>query len=203
VTPSEIEKEYEVRHAGALVPAAVALDSFLRDHMSALKRIDRISVRAKSVSRFVDKAQNIEDGKPKYNDPLNQIQDQLGARIVTFYLSDVPVISAEVLKYLKPIEVKQIVPDSESDFGYFGQHFIVLIPSDVAEAIERPELLPTFFELQVKTLYQHAWAEANHDLAYKPAQPLTLEQKRSVAYTAAQSWGADKMFDELHRSLIP
>jgi putative GTP pyrophosphokinase len=203
VTAEEIKQEYLERYSKALVPAAGVLEAFIREHMAGVPRIDRIGVRAKAVSRFVEKAlKEDEQGNPRYGDPLNQIQDQLGARIVTFYLSDVIRVADQVKKYLKFVEAKQIVPDSESEFGYFGQHFIVLIPSDVTEALPRPDLMPTFFELQVKTLYQHAWAEANHDLAYKPSQPLTIEQKRSVAYTAAQSWGADRMFEELHQDLI-
>jgi putative GTP pyrophosphokinase len=200
MTADEIREQYAERF-DALVQAASALDAFLREYMKGVPRIDRISARPKDIDRFVAKAVKEEKGNPKYSDPLNQIQDQIGARIVTFYLADVERIATQVLKYLKPIEVKQIVPDSESEFGYFGQHFILLLPSDVTVSIEHQDLLPKFFELQVKTLFQHAWAEASHDLAYKPGQPLSIEQKRSVAYTSAQSWGADKMFDELYEAL--
>ena len=58
--------------------------------------------------------------------------------------------------------------------------------------------MPEFFELQVKTLFQHAWAEANHDLGYKPeGKELDQESKRLLAYASAQAWGADRVFDEL------
>jgi ppGpp synthetase/RelA/SpoT-type nucleotidyltranferase len=61
-------------------------------------------------------------------------------------------------------------------------------------------LLPQFFELQVKTLFQHAWSEANHDLGYKPgATPLSSSEKRQLAFTSAQAWGADHIFDELFK----
>jgi putative GTP pyrophosphokinase len=61
-------------------------------------------------------------------------------------------------------------------------------------------LIPGFFELQIKTLFQHAWSEADHDLGYKPGdQPLTSEQKRLIAFTSAQAWGADHIFDQLFR----
>jgi ppGpp synthetase/RelA/SpoT-type nucleotidyltranferase len=116
-------------------------------------------------------------------------------------LDDVEAIAAQVLKYFKPIEVKEHVPKEDDRFGYFGLHYMLLVPSDVIIEGVDEHLMPPFFELQIKTLYQHAWAEANHDLAYKPAQPLTNAQRRKVAFTAAQSWGADLIFNELQREL--
>jgi putative GTP pyrophosphokinase len=198
----QIRDAYEHRYAVALQPAEAFLHAFLRDHLKDAKRIDRINVRAKSVERFVKKALRTENGKRKYDDPLNQIQDQLGARIVTFYIQDVDRIAQQVQKYLTPIEILNKVPERESEFGYVGKHFMLLIPSDVAVNVPEESELPKFFELQVKTLYQHAWAEANHDLMYKPLTALTLDHKRKVAYTAAQSWGADMIFDELSRTLV-
>jgi putative GTP pyrophosphokinase len=91
------------------------------------------------------------------------------------------------------------VPESENEFGYEGRHFILFVPQDVVdESVGADESLE-FFELQIKTLFQHAWSEAEHDLGYKPLSTLTSEQKRRLAFTAAQAWGADLIFDELHR----
>ncbi|WP_244619298.1 hypothetical protein [Rhizobium sp. 18055] len=60
------------------------------------------------------------------------------------------------------------------------------------------DLVPNFFEIQVKTLFQHAWSEANHDLGYKPeSDRLTSDQNRLLAFASAQAWGADRAFDEL------
>jgi ppGpp synthetase/RelA/SpoT-type nucleotidyltranferase len=74
------------------------------------------------------------------------------------------------------------------------------IPSDVVDPNWPRELLPRFFELQVKTLFEHAWSEAEHDLGYKPGEdPLTPQQARSLAYTSAQAWGADQIFNDLFR----
>ena len=110
---------------------------------------------------------------PKYSDPLNQILDQIGARVVTFYTSDVEVIAKEINRYFHSIENKILVPDGESEFGYIGQHFILLLPSDVLAGFNDDDNLPQFFELQIKTLFQHAWSEAEHDLGYKTTSQLT------------------------------
>jgi len=196
-----LSEEYIERHDKALIFAATCLEDHLKQLMDAAPRIDRISARAKATDRFLVKADAVaEGGSKKYSDPINQIQDQIGARIVVFYLSDVTAVSARVEKYFKKIEVKAIVPDSEAEFGYFGKHYILKLPSDVIAKVSEQALLPEFFELQVKTLFQHAWSEAEHDLAYKPSYQLTSDQKRKVAFTAAQAWGADMIFDELHQA---
>jgi putative GTP pyrophosphokinase len=108
-----------------------------------------------------------------------------------------------VEKYFRAIESKDHVPDSEWEFGYFGRHYVLVIPSDVIEDNWDKALVPKFFELQIKTLFQHAWSEAEHDLGYKEvvAESLNLDQKRRLAFTSAQAWGADHMFDELFREL--
>ncbi|MCL5802016.1 MAG: hypothetical protein M1283_05805, partial [Gammaproteobacteria bacterium] len=67
--------------------------------------------------------------------------------------------------------------------------------------LQKDDDVPNLFELQIKTLFQHAWAEAEHDLGYKTSNSLTSLQKRKIAFTAAQAWGADQIFDELYREL--
>jgi putative GTP pyrophosphokinase len=74
------------------------------------------------------------------------------------------------------------------------------VPSDAVDPSIDKSLVPRFFELQVKTLFQHAWSEANHDLGYNSGlTPLTSDEKRRLAFTSAQAWGADRVFDELFK----
>jgi putative GTP pyrophosphokinase len=197
---SGMEEAYRQRHDAVLKPLASAIESYLREIFQKEPRIDRISARPKSIDRFVAKANAMVDGRPKYSEPLRQIQDQIGARIITFYRSDVDRVHAAVMRYLKAIELQDMVPESEWEFGYFGRHFILLIPSDVISSSLDRALIPQFFELQIKTLFQHAWSEANHDLGYKPGlKPLDSDAKRRLAFTSAQAWGADLIFDELFK----
>ena len=198
---NSLRDAYSARRRNMLLPLAQRLEIHLKSVFESYPRVDRIAVRAKSIDRFVEKAEKQENGNARYDDPLNQIQDQLGARIVTFYKADVAALCEGVTKYFRPIESRRIVPDSEREFGYEGQHFILFMPRDVFDDVVTEEESIQFFELQVKTLFQHAWSEAEHDLGYKPSSKLSTDQKRRLAFTAAQSWGADQIFDELHKQI--
>jgi len=192
----DLKAIYKSRFESALVPVSTRLEKFLSVLLSDQPRIDRISARPKSVERFLAKAKKRENETLKYDDPLNQIQDQIGARIITFYLQDVETISNTLSQYFRAVENRRIVPDREAEFGYFGRHFIFFLTNDVLD--EDNTEAPIFFELQVKTLFQHAWAEANHDVGYKELEGENTEtERRLMAYASAQAWGADRVFDEL------
>jgi putative GTP pyrophosphokinase len=191
---------YRARRDAVLTPLARRIEEQLQEYFREEPRIDRIQARAKDVGRFVAKALKQEDGKPKYDEPLHQIQDQLGVRVVTFYLSDVERVRDIITKYYRPIETKLHVPESVWEFGYFGHHFVLITPADLIDSNWDRAQIPAFFELQIKTLFQHAWSEANHDLGYKPGgRPLSADAKRRMAFTSAQAWGADQIFNELFK----
>lgn len=199
-----LKNDYSERYQRVLTPLADALQSLIADLLKGQARIDRISARPKSVDRFLAKAVKEGDQRDglKYEHPLHQIQDQVGARVIVFYKSDVQRISDILLKYLRPTETKDLVPASEWQFGYFGRHFVCLFPREIVDPSWPEALVPEFFELQIKTLFQHAWSESNHDLGYKPdGDSLTGDQERMLAYTSAQAWGADRIFDDLFNEL--
>ena len=181
---------------------AETLTILLREHLAGFPRIDRVSSRAKSRQRFAAKADKVfADGTRRYEDPITQIQDQVGARVVVFYKSDVDRVAEVLEQYFRPLERQDHVPESDWEFGYFGRHWIFALPDDAIPPDIDRQLVPRFFELQVKTLFQHAWSEASHDLAYKPPEELSSDQQRRFAYTAAQAWGADRVFAELSKEL--
>ena len=167
-----------------------------------ISHIDRIYGRAKSVERFMQKAQKkTDEGLFRYKQPLMQIQDQIGVRIITFYLSDVKKITNIIKEYFESIEIVDKHPENYDVFSYVGQHFILFIPDEI-KTYNEGEYLPSFFELQIKTMFQHAWAESNHDLNYKTKNELSFEDKRLIAYSAAQAWGADIVFEELSNKYL-
>lgn len=200
--PDKTRAEYQRRYDAVLRPLAANLRAYIRERFAGEPRIDQTAARAKDIERFMAKACKLTDaGEPRYLEPLDEIQDQVGARIVTFYLADVQRLESLVTKHFRAIEDKPVAPERDSEFTYFGHHYILFFPSDVIDPSWDKKLIPRVFELQVKTLFQHAWSEAEHDLGYKPGKPLTKDQRRRFGFTSAQAWGADRIFNELFGEL--
>ncbi|HRW36897.1 MAG TPA: hypothetical protein P5254_04310 [Aquihabitans sp.] len=187
----DVESAYRQRYERSLKALAIRLEAHLCDLFDEVNHIDRISARAKDPRRFAEKAGKAENGRPKYMHPFEEIQDQVGARITVLYESDVPVVEEVLVRYFHPVENLQRAPEDSASFGYF-------VPDEAVS-----EDVPQFVEIQIKTAFQHAWSETNHDIAYKSDADLTPEQERWLAFAAAQAWGADKAINELVADLGP
>jgi ppGpp synthetase/RelA/SpoT-type nucleotidyltranferase len=198
-----VDDEYRRRFEGHMERVAVNLQQLVLGHLGDAKDIDSVRTRAKDPTRFAQKAARLdEQGQAKYATPLTEIQDQIGVLVVVRYKATVDPVWDILARYLAPIEDTAIVPDSYWEFGYFGRHGVMALPLDTVPAEVGSGEVPGFFELQIKTLFQYAWSEANHDLGYKSSQPLSGDQKRLSAFAAAQAWGADRAFDELYEELV-
>jgi len=193
----DLLEKYAENYNKSLKAITQELENHFIELFSDNDRIDRISARPKSIRSFSEKAISKKDGVLKYKYPLIDIQDQIGVRIVCFYLSDLKPIEKKIKEYFSPIEEEHKKPDEPNEFGYEGTHFILFIPDAIRNPKISKEDCPEVFELQIKTVYQHAWAAANHDLGYKSEKDLPKDQRRKIAFTAAQSWGADLIFNEL------
>ena len=164
--------------------------------------VERISYRVKTVESFEAKSKRIhkKTGKLRYPQPLRDITDIIGVRVVVRFLSQMHDVAALLRKDFRTAEIESKEPDLTSAFGYFGTHLLLLIPQDIFPKDYPQAVLPDKFELQLKTVFQHAWAEAEHDITYKSTSQWTDDQKRQIAFTAAQAWGADQIFDTLYRT---
>ncbi|HMO75501.1 MAG TPA: RelA/SpoT domain-containing protein [Sphingopyxis sp.] len=197
-----LERQYKDLYSEVLVETSKRLREYIAEIFADIERVDAITARAKAPDRFFVKASKLtSDGKPKYTDPINEIQDQIGARITVFYLPDVKNARKIIERYFNYIEFQSKYPENNSEFGYFGEHMILKLPDDIIKD-NQADRCPEFFELQIKTLFQHAWSEAHHDLGYKAPRPLTPLEERQVAFSAAQAWGADQIFDQLRKSVL-
>lgn len=195
---TDLRQQYSSIREKFLIPCASELEKLVKSQLSSTSRIDRIVSRVKSPDSFITKANEIENNRKKYEYPLTEIQDIIGLRLIVLFLSDVKTVSETLRRHFTSIEAKLLKPSSTSEFSYISWHGIFFIPSDcMPESITTNEM-PKYFEIQVKTLFQHAWSEAEHDLGYKPASgTLSDEAKRMIAFAASLAWGADRAFQDV------
>ncbi len=76
-----------------------------------------------------------------------------------FYQDDVSIIKTLLLEDFREVEDQRIVPDDVWKFGYEAHHLICLFPRKIRKKFS-PHI--DYFELQICTLFQHAWSQANH-----------------------------------------
>ena len=178
LTPAVRDPASAVREYAELQPELqLAADQFVRLVTSILDDagINYLSVtgRAKSVTSFAAKAGRAVDGRPLYVDPLVEITDQIGVRVITYVHSDVQAV-------VDLLDDQVIVHDdrdlgretaSEGRFGYASRHLLVgLDPAREGQPAYEP-LRGRRAQVQIRTVLQHAWAEFEHDIRYKGSIP--------------------------------
>jgi putative GTP pyrophosphokinase len=196
----DLRARYEER-LPLLQELAANLEGGVRRQFESIAHVDRISFRAKSSDSFLAKVLD-RRVEPGYDEPLIEVEDQVAGRIVVFFLSDVAPARALAEGLFTPVEAVQRRPETYNVFDYESFHAIYGVPPQMKPAgWDAHDDLPRTFELQIRTLFQHAYAEPQHDLAFKPETPPSNEIRRELAWVAASSWGADQALERVRQEL--
>ncbi len=138
-------------------------------------RINYLSVtgRAKSVASFASKAARTAGGRPVFSDPLREITDQIGIRVITYVHSDVQAVVDLLSDQVTVHDDRDfgLETASEGRFGYASRHLLVGLSADQATQPVYERLRGRLAQVQIRTVLQHAWAEFEHDIRYKGTIP--------------------------------
>jgi ppGpp synthetase/RelA/SpoT-type nucleotidyltranferase len=117
-----------------------------------------VSHRPKDTTKFLEKAL-----RKSYADPLTEIRDKAGARVVVAYHEDVERVR-NVARQQFTVHAEEDTSErlGEQELGYLGYHMELTLRESPDE-----ELANRFCELQIHTHVQSAWADVSHDLLYK------------------------------------
>lgn len=159
-----------------------------------------VQARPKSVSSFAEKCVRKFE---KYPDPVRQLTDLCGARVIVQTLEQVKAVQLFIEHNFTILERddKGLLL-SEDKFGYRDMHYLVQVKAERARLIgftleECDEIGARIAEVQVRSLVQHAWADILHDRMYKTPLRLSSEAKRTGALLAALMEDGDRSFDRL------
>lgn len=200
MTPNEIEeqvKAYELKRAEYRA-FTHALESLLKQLLIA-KGIGVVTIeaRAKTIESFCGK---IEREDKDYSDPINQITDLAGIRIITYQISDIESVSEIIENNLKVDPANSIDKGQslEADrFGYASVHYVVSLEDTRAGLPEYAAFAGLRGEIQVRTVLQHAWAAIDHKLRYKSKEEIPAKLRRQLYRISALLETADEQFESL------
>ena len=108
-----------------------------------------------------------------YADPLVEITDQVGVRVITYVRDDVDAVADLLADQLTLLDDRDMGQETAADgrWGYASRHLLVTAEPGSGPAEEDPHLGGRRASVQVRTVLQHAWAEFEHDIRYKGTIP--------------------------------
>lgn len=140
----------------------------------------------------------------KYRTPGSDITDLVGLRTVTYFLEDIDSVNAImtapsnfIVDYEKSED--KVTALGMFQFGYRSVHWVVRLPDHVMEKKQWTRFPNIWFEVQVRTITQDAWATVEHRLNYKSDFAMPVELRRDIYALAAVAEMVDKQFSSIRQ----
>ena len=164
-------------------------------------QIASIESRAKDLESFGNKASKQSESdpeQPKYPNPLSDITDLAGVRVITFFPKTAEYAAKVVQNEFTVVESSDkgdLLDDDQ--LGYKSLHFLVRLANRRLTLPEYSRYKDLECEVQIRTVLQHAWAEIEHDIQYKSASTIHSRIRKRFTELAGLLEIADREFQAI------
>lgn len=178
--------------------ALISLINILLDSENIIPHT--VSARVKDRDSLLKKI----DKKDKYS-TIDEITDVIGVRIITHYSDEVDAVAALLKKEFiideeNSIDKRELLdPDR---FGYLSLHYVAELNNERIKLLEYKQFDKIKFEIQIRSILQHTWAEIEHDIGYKSKSEVPKEVRRQFSRLAGLLEIADSEFVNIRSSLV-
>ena len=180
---------------------AVLLSQILQKAVDQLGYLAIVQVRAKKVVSFSNKIIM----KDKYQNPLIDVTDLCGGRVIVHFQSQVAAVCEFIKNNFSIDEANSLDLKSRlkvNEFGYRSVHYIITPKKSSILGIPIEEEFRNLkAEIQVRTLAEHVWADISHDRLYKTDLTIPEEWKREAARLSAILENADNIFASMSQDI--
>lgn len=194
-------KDFYRNNYDLLLHAETAFRVLIRSLLAAEGQIGHTQVTSRlkdcdeCIAKFGRKyQQSLEENSTEYE--INKyITDLIGLRVTCFYEPALDQIVKTLHSNFKVVGVtdKRALMEAEKDtFGYKGVHLDLTLNEKRRNLPEYHNIVQFNFEVQVRTIIQHAWSEIDHAISYKKSIPRELD--RRIRALAALFELADREF---------
>lgn len=139
-----------------------------------------------------------------YADPMHEMTDIVGIRIITYIEADTQGASEVVKSAFAVHDDKSLDKSTElgvDKIGYRSIHYVCDIGPTRGKLPECGKFKDLLFEIQIRSVLQHAWAEIEHDRDYKFSGALPPRLDRRFNLIAGSLELADFEFNTLASEL--
>jgi len=155
-----------------------------------------IQSRAKDPEKFQKKLQYGVSFDPK------NMQDLAGIRVICFVKSDIEKVRDAIENTFDEISKEGVDPKKADFSGYSDVKYVCKLPRARISPAEELRLFENRrFEIQVRTILQHAWAEIEHDDVYKNPDRISDDLRRRFFLVSNVLETADNELDNLHHTI--
>lgn|SRR5574337_124168 len=129
---------------------------------------------------------------------LSELSDLIGVRVIVLFARDIARVSGAISETFYVLEAEDKGKRHTVDqFGYKSVHYDVAVPKEWAVVPSTRAFDRFSAEIQVRTLAQHMWAAASHELQYKVEQSVPDEVRRSIHRIASLLETVDAEYERL------
>lgn len=193
----KILKEYDDRYeeyntcSGKLKDLIMQILEDVNYHSIEVRVKNRDSLKTKIISK-------------DHYDRIEDITDIIGVRIITYFSDQVDEIAKLmerefVLDKQNSIDKRKVADPNY--FGYSSLHYVMRMNGDRMQFFEYRCFEKVKFEIQIRTILQHAWAEIEHDLGYKTNRALPKQYIRDFSRLSGLLELADMEFYRIKKEI--
>ncbi|WP_411890237.1 GTP pyrophosphokinase family protein [Yoonia sp. SDW83-1] len=192
---ADFKLEFTKRH-----PQYVRLESCITSILGgAISELDvdsfPVSHRIKTIESALGKI-----ASKSYENAFEEITDFVAFRIIVYLESDVEKV-ADCVRQLFTIDennsIDKRMAKNTNEFGYRSLHLICQLGEQRADLQEYTGIAKQKFEVQIRTVLQHAWAEIEHKKNYKGVNSLPEVLERRLMAVSGTLELLDREFSDI------